>query len=189
MLSEEISHLSVGNFPVDRVILFSALMLQRDRMVKKSADIRRVSERRMSMWRREEFELLIQEAVRCDKALRCSSKRENDSSHVVRVFTRLMLKGNVRAAVRWVSEKSRGVLKPTDLLDVKKPNGESVKMSVFEVLQQKHPDPVIPSKLALLPCTDLPKLEEVEITGGHVLRIARSIQGGQGQVDVTRVMA
>ena len=131
----------------------------------------------------------MQEATRCDKALRCSHKCENDSSHVVRVFTRLMLKGNVRAAVRWVSKKARGVLKPTDLLDVKKSNGESVKMTVFEVLQQKHPDPVIPPKLALLPCAELPKLEEVEITGGHVLRVARSIQGGgQALVDVMRVI-
>ena len=150
------------------MIVFSALMLQRDRMVKRSADIRRVLERRMSMWRREEFELLMQEAIRCDKALRCSHKCEHDSRHVVRVFTRLMLKGNVRAAVRWVSEKARGVLKPTDLIDVKKVNGESVKMTVFEALQQKHPDPVVPPKLALLPCANLPNLEEVEITGGHV---------------------
>ena len=91
-----------------------------------------------------------------------------------------MLKGNVHAAVRWVSEKARGVLKPTDLLDVKKSNGKSVKMTVFEVLQQKHPDPVIPPMLALLPCAELPKLVEVEITGGHVLRVARSIKGGAG---------
>ena len=49
-LSEEISHLSIGNFPADRVIVFSALMLQRDRMVKKSVDIRSILERRMSMW-------------------------------------------------------------------------------------------------------------------------------------------
>ena len=180
LLSEEISHLSVGNFPADRVIVFSALMLQRDRMVKKTADIRRVLERRMSMWRREEFDLLLQEAIRCDKVLRSSHKRENDSSHVVRVFTRLMLKGKVRAAVRWVSEKARGVLKPTDLLDMKKAGGESVKMTVLEALQQKHPNPVIPSKLALLPCTELPRFEEVEITGGHVLRIAQLIQGGAG---------
>ena len=127
----------------------------------------------------------MQEAVRCDKALRCSSKRENDSSHVIRVFIRLMLKGNVRAAVRRVSEKSRGVLNPTDLHDVKKSNGESVKMSVFEVLQRKHPDPVISSKLALLPSTDLPKLEEVEITGGDVLRTAHSIKGGGGRARQT----
>ena len=169
LLSEEISHLSVGNFPADRVIVFSVLMLQRDRMLKKSVDTRRVLERRMSMWRREEFELLMQEAIRCDKALRCSHKREHDSRHVVRVFTRLMLKGNARAAVRWVFEKARGVgvLKPTDLIDVKKLNGESVKMTVFEALQQKHPDPMVPPMLALLPCANFPNLEEVEITGGR----------------------
>ena len=33
LLSEEISHLFIGNFPTDQVIIISALMLQRDQMV------------------------------------------------------------------------------------------------------------------------------------------------------------
>lgn len=51
--SEEISCLSVATFSADRVIVFSLLILQRDQMIKKSADIRSVLERRMLMWRRE----------------------------------------------------------------------------------------------------------------------------------------
>ena len=42
LLSEEVLHLSQGNYSSDRPIVFSALMLQRDRMVKKVDDIRRV---------------------------------------------------------------------------------------------------------------------------------------------------
>ena len=40
----------------------------------------------------------------------------------------------MHAAVTWVSEKVRGVLKPTDELDVKNLSDQNVKMTVLEVL-------------------------------------------------------
>ena len=76
-------------------------------MIRKGNDIRRVLERRMAMWCRGEYDQLIQEAVRCDKLLKNSNKRDFDDQHIVKIFTRLMLKGNVRAAVRWLSENDR----------------------------------------------------------------------------------
>ena len=48
--------------------------------------------------------------------LRNASKKEFSEDHVIKVFTRLMLCGNVRAAVRWLSEKSGGVLHLTDMM-------------------------------------------------------------------------
>ena len=178
LLSQEVSHVSVGNYPADRLIVFSAVMLQKDRMVKKSADVRRVLERRMSMWKKEEFDQLLQEAVRCDRSLRNTHRRDLNNKHLIRVFMRLMLQGKVRAAVRWLSERARGVLHPTDMVDMKNSSGN--KSSVLDILRQKHPDPVIPPKSALISCTELPKQEDVEITGGHILRVARLIQGGAG---------
>ena len=50
------------------------------------------------MWKNEEFDLLLPEAVRYDKPLRNSCKGEIDKGHIVKVFTRLMLSGKVRAA-------------------------------------------------------------------------------------------
>ena len=117
LLSEEVSHLSTGNYSSDRLIVFSTTILQRDRMIKKTVDIRRVLERRVRMWKNEEFDLLLQEAVRCDKPLRNSRKGDIDKEHIVKVFTRLMLSGKVRAAVRWLSESGRGrVFQASDLV-------------------------------------------------------------------------
>ena len=84
-------------------------MLQRDRLVRKGCDIRRLLERCMKLWRDEQFDVLLQEAVRCDQSLRNSRRNlthKDSSEHLIKVFTRLMLEGNVRAAVRWLTERS-----------------------------------------------------------------------------------
>ena len=52
------------------------------------------------------------------------------------VFPQLRLRGEVRAAVRWITERgSNGVLLPTDLVDGSKDK------RVMNVLKEKHPDP------------------------------------------------
>ena len=52
--------------------------------------------------------------------------------------------------------------------------------TVLDMLRRKHPDPHSPVKATFLHCDVLPQLEEVEITGCHVLLSARRIQGGAG---------
>ena len=44
----------------------------------------------------------------------------------------------------------------------------------------KDHDHVIPLKSALIPCSELPMFEDVEITGSHIIRLALSIQGAAG---------
>ena len=63
--------------------------------------------------------VLIQEAICCDRSL-CNSHRllyplsGNSQEHLIKVFIRLMLEGNVHAAVCWLMEHSVGsVLKPS----------------------------------------------------------------------------
>ena len=132
LLSEEVMHVAVGNYPSDRLIVFSAVMLQREKSVRKGKDIRRVLERRMDLWKRSEYDLLLQEAIRCDQSLKSLQKQDFDSDHVVKIFTRLMLQGKVNSAVRWLSEKARGgVLNPNDLLS------EDSTELVLDVLRKK----------------------------------------------------
>lgn len=72
------------------------------------------------------------------------------------------------------------MLQPSDLIETKEVQGNMSKLSVREILYQKHPDPPLPSRLALLSCDDLPSFEEVEISSGHIMDVARLIQGGAG---------
>ena len=103
LLTEEVQHLAVGNYPSERVLVFSSVMLQRDRMVRKGADIRRLLDRRITQWRDGLFDILVQEADRCDKGLKHSCGARLSEEDIVRIFSRLMLQGKVRAAVRWAT--------------------------------------------------------------------------------------
>ena len=96
LLSEEIRHLSRGNYPSDRLIVFSSVVLQRDKLVRTGTDIRRTLNRRMSMWEENKFDLLVQEAIRCDCDISLYNQRVHNNNHTMKMFTRLMLQGKLR---------------------------------------------------------------------------------------------
>ena len=80
-----------------------------------------------------------------------------------------MWNGKVHAAIRWLSENSGGgVLRPFERV-----TQDSTEM-VFDALRKKHPEPVTPLSSVLIECDDLPCLEEVEVTSGHILHVAKS---------------
>ena len=111
-------------------------MLQCDRMVRKGADVRRLLERCLVLWRQESYDLLLQEAVHCNQALLRGRHSPVDEEATVRVFTKLMLRGKVKAAVRWATERSRGVvLSPDDVAE------GSSGVTIMDILRQKHPSP------------------------------------------------
>ena len=86
-----------------------------------------------------------------------------------------MLHGKVKAAVRWATERSRGVVLSPDYT-VDDSSGETV----MDVLCQKHPAPRAPVSACLIHQEQLPLFEDVEITETHILYSARRIQDGAG---------
>ena len=62
---------------------------------------------------------------------------------MVRVFTKLMPQGNVRAAIQWITERAGGgLLNPDE--------------SVVQALRSKHPEPPFPTDDAFPSCEQLP---------------------------------
>jgi hypothetical protein len=158
---------------------FCALILQKDYQVKKAPDIRKIIKRRLNMWKDGLFETLLYEAERCDSYVKTHVARhpkKDTSEHETRMFTRLMLQGKVREAMRWISsnEKGGGVLSPNLFINDGK--------TVFDVLQEKHPEPHIPHPDSLfdVQAGDLPPLIDVEITSKHVELGARRLHGSSG---------
>ena len=163
LLAEEINCLSRQSTPSERVIVFVAVLMQKDKMVKKGAEIRRLLARRVREWRQERFPELIQEYQRCAKQLSKShvANSERSKDHVLRVFSNLMLRGDIRSATRWLTDQtgSGAVLDPSQLVD-----GQSV----AHILQEKHPEASQSGTRAFMPCDELPPLVDVDITGSHI---------------------
>ena len=153
------------------VIIIHVLSL----MVVKGIDIRRLLKRRMEMWRLEHYDELLFEFERCAKKWVRSSTKQPCPNHMVQVFSCLMLRGQVRSAVRWLTERMNdgGVLDPSQLVN----DGSK---RVLDVLREKHPDPANSGIQAFLPCNNLPPLTDVDVTGSHIEHVARCIQGGAG---------
>eukprot|EP00117_Sycon_ciliatum_P019119 scpid50248/ scgid17443/ len=177
MLAEEIEKCNAKQQSSEREFIFTAVVLQRDKMVKKSKDIRPLLTRRMDMWEAGLLAELLREAQRCDNQLQ-SSMSPMSNEQVQRTFNRLMLEGRVRSAVRLVTDRSSGgVLDPADEAHGKTgPLGKTV----YDVLQEKHPAPRTPDPSAFLECNELPPLEQVNTTSAHVEQVARRLFGSAG---------
>ena len=158
-------------------IVFCRVVLQRHRLVQKGSNVRRLIKRRIDARKNDNFDELVQETIRC---VRQSVRRRKETlgsgfDHVVQVFTRLMWRGKVRAAARWITERgSNGVLLLTDLVD------GSTDKAVIDVLKEKHPYPGMIDDSVCLEDDDLPVLMDVDVTGGHIERLARAFHGGVG---------
>ena len=180
LLTTEIQDLTRGTFPSERALLFSSVILQRDRTIKKGQDILHTRNRRMDLWELNNHDSLVQEAIRCDRPFQTRRRRKNHDEHTKRVFSRLMLLGKIRAAMRWLTNRSKGsVLSPNDQVP-STTNSTTTSISVLEALKQKHPQPHPPHSFSLLQPSSLPLLEDVDVTGAHVGNVAHRIQGSAG---------
>ena len=153
--------------------MFGKLILQKDKNIVKSADIRRLLKRRMQMWKDDLLEELIQEAELCDKKMPKSVSKMSEEK-AIKVFSGMILQGKIRQALRFITDRSEtgGILSPDD--DAGK--GKTVQ----EILQSKHPEQKAPDPEAFLACDELPVLIDIDVTGEHVLKTAPRLSGGAG---------
>ena len=131
-------------------------------MIWKGANICCLLEKRIGLWQNH-FDLLVQEGEHYDQAF-CQTYCHSvvDEESVIRVFTKLMLHGKVKAAVCWATERTNGVV-------LSLANLVYGPITVMDVLYQKHPAPSSRSDPLL-------QLEDIEINGSHILYAAWKIQ-------------
>ena len=118
------------------LIIFLPLMLQKPSIRSKSKDHRRYLEKRLQMWKDGELEALMAEAEEVQRRLSASKKKKEAA---VRGFSKLMMLGKVRQALKLVDAESDicGVHKLTD--------------EVRQTLQEKHPRAEPSDPAVLLP--------------------------------------
>ena len=114
----------------------------------------------------------LAEAVRCGK--KKQKNQDNlDDKPVSKVFASLMMKGNVRSAMRWLSERARGgVLDP--MQELKKG------LIVLETLKSKHPEPHKSHLSSRLQLPVLRDFEDIIISSPSIEKTIRSLQGSSG---------
>jgi hypothetical protein len=174
--------------PSDWIIICQVTLLQRSKGVTQTADIKRLLERRINMWRNKEYEALVQEAERCNKELQAVAKAKRgkpmDKDQTAGIFAKKVFEGKIRDAVRFITDQANGgVLDVTDEITVKGKTG-----TVREILEAKHPPAMMPLRAALMPRptdedgreTELPPLIDVDITASDIESIARRLRGGGG---------
>ena len=163
-----------GNKKSEAFVCFPALILQKDKNVKKTNEIRKLLKRRMSMWKEGLFLDLIREAEQCDRKLPNSSGVIT-SEKEIKIFSDLILQGRLREAVRFITDRQGGgIMDPSD--DAVKPLGKTV----LEVLIEKHPEQRIPIAEDFMPCDSLPAMIQPTITNAHIEKSARKLSGSAG---------
>ena len=134
--------------------------------MKEGANIRSLLSRCITSWKQERFDDLIFEFEHCVKKLNRRHFGRTTAVHMIKVFSRLMWRGQVRSAVRWLTERKShcGVLDPNSMVDDKR--------TVFDVLKEKHPGPAQPVESAFESCEELPPILDIDITSAYVEKVA-----------------
>ena len=89
--------------------------------------------------------MLVEDTLRSSTQYLTAVRREETAEHRAKTFHGLVLRGKLRTAVRWITEREKG--------GVLKPEGHCTKTGdrVLEVLHAKHPDARPPSAAASPP--------------------------------------
>jgi hypothetical protein len=91
-----------------------------------------------------------------------------------KTFHQKVLRGNIRGAVRYLTEREKGgILYPDD-------TDEKSGTSVISVLESKHPDARIPDADAMPAYPTLPDFVDLDITEDSIEIVARCLSGGAG---------
>ena len=155
-------------------MVFMMVILQRSKDVKSAKDIKRRLTRRMNDWESGKFLMLVQETERDMKTFLTANRKGMTAEQRSKLFHAKMLRGQIREAVR--------VLTETEVAGVLMPNETDLKTgdSVSEVLASKHPEARTPDVHNLPTYSETPDFVDVDITESVVEHIASRLSGAAG---------
>jgi hypothetical protein len=158
----------------EKFIVFQMVVLQRTRDVRRSRDIRRRISWRMDAWEEGKYTMLVQDTQRTMEANLSTKQGITSEEQRAKIFHRKMLRGDVRGAVRYLTEREKGgILLPGDI-------DEKSGIEVSKVLESKHPAARTPSTEALQPYPELPEFTDLDVTEDSVETVARRLSGAAG---------
>ena len=122
------------------VTVLHALLLQKPAPASTAEDNLRTLERRLPLWQSGDVDGLLREcrSIQVRLPQRTGRTAAEAAQRDASVFAKLMMVGNIKAAIRYVCEQasSKGVLSISQTMDLP---GSDQPITVGEVLKQKHP--------------------------------------------------
>ena len=152
---------------LNMLVIFCPLMLQKPSARSKGRDHSRYLSKRLQLWSQGKLDELVSEANEIQKRMKPGKKREEN---VQRDFTRLMLEGKVKQALKLVDSDN-------EITGV-----HTMNQKVRDTLMEKHPPAEPANPQALIP-GQAPRVEEVifeAIDGKTVQAAAKSVHGSGG---------
>ena len=132
------------------VVVMQVLLLQKPHARSKSRDHVQHLSRRLDLWKNGDVQALIREGSTIQKRIKLGRGRVDDD-HIARIFSKLMLEGKVKSALRYVTDNVKGgVLSLDNTVTVKGDNGQQEPKSVLDILHSKHPEGRSPTEGSLL---------------------------------------
>ena len=111
--------------------------------------------------------MLVEDTLRTCTEYLTVARREETADHRAQTFHSLVLRGELRTAVRWITERETG--------GVLQPGNQCTKTGdrVMEVLRYKHPEARTPTAASLDSYPDRPpELTSLDITDDTVTAVA-----------------
>ena len=158
----------------NRFLVFQLVILQRVKGVSRARDIKTLLLSRLAAWDDGNFDMLVETAELNMKSYLSSRQGTTTPSQRHSIFHKKMLRGEIRSAVRYLTEREQGGVLLPSAID---PTSGHV---VSQVLEAKHPQARIPEGTAFPDYPTLPAFQEVLITDEVVQCVAARLSGAAG---------
>ena len=149
-LCEEFAGVQERKWNSERPLVFCLAMLQKKPGVTQSSDIQRCLKHRLEEWKAGKHKALVEITERSMLAAMSNSQGGTTQEERLKKYNQLMLLGNPRAAVRYLTDREGG-----GILEPHTSSGKG-NQTVEEVLKSKHPETRKPGEDAFQRYDNLP---------------------------------
>ena len=118
--------------------------------------------------------MLVQDTVRTSIGLVQKLTKGETEAQQVKTFPRMVLQGNIRQAVRFVTERGQGgELAADDMI----PTKDGTESTVEEILISEYPDAIFPEVGVLEEYNVIPEMVTLDVTEETVAKVAAKLSG------------
>ena len=174
LLCEEFLGVIERKWNSERPLVFCLAMLQKKPGVTQSSDIQKCLRHRLEEWKADKHKALVENTERLMQSAMSTSQGGTTQEERLKKYNQLMLLGNPRAAVRYLTDREGG-----GVLEPHTPSGKD-DQTVEETLKSKHPETRKPGAEAFQQYDNLPELLNLDLNERTVEKVARRLGGGAG---------